>query len=285
MAAKKAKRKTAAKKKAPPRKKTVRKSTGGARAMWKGTIKFGRVEVPVKMYSAVQDQDVHFRMLHKTDKEPVQQQMVNPETGDVVPSERIRKAYDDGDVLVILDDEELEALQPEPSREIEITRFIDRTDITHQWYDRPYYLGPDGANGDYFALNEALLGTEKQGVARWVMRNKEYVGALVAEGDHLLLITLRNADEVISAESLTPPAGRKPDARELKLAEQLVSGLAADFDPAEFRDEYRDRLVEFLEKKAKGRAPTVRKLQPKRETTKSLETVLEASLKAMKKSA
>lgn len=254
-----------------------------ARAIWKGEIKFGTIKVPVKLYSAVQDHDVHFRLLHDKDKQPVQQQMVNPETGDVVPSERIRKAYDDGDVLVILDDEELEALEPEPSREIEVTRFVDREDITEQWYDRPYYLGPDNSTGAYFALNEALTNQGKHGVARWVMRNREYVGALVPEGDYLLLVTLRSADEVILADSLEPPAGRAPDARELKLAEQLVSSLESDFDPEEFRDEYRDRLVEFLEKKAKGRAPTIRKLRPKRESKKDLETMLEASLKAMKK--
>lgn len=265
------------------KKRTVRKGVSSARALWKGTIKFGRVEVPVRMYAAVQDQGVHFRLLHEADEAPVQQQMVNPETGEVVPSEQIRKAYDDGDVLVILDDAELESLQPEPSREIEVTRFVDRADIPHQWYDRPYYLGPDGANGDYFALNEALVDSGKQGVARWVMRNKEYVGALVAEGEHLMLITLRNAEEVISADALERPAGRQADARELKLAQQLVASLESDFDPAEFRDEYRDRLVAFLEKKAKGRAPSIKKLRPKRASTRTLESVLEASLKAMDK--
>lgn len=254
-----------------------------ARAMWKGVITFGSVALPVRLYSAVQDKDVHFRLLHRTDKQPVKQVMINPESDEVVPAEQIRKAYDDGDVLVMLSEEELDSLEPEPSREIEILRFVDPEDITHQWYDRPYYLGPDGAAGEYFALTEALGNQKKQGVARWVMRNKEYVGALVPEGDYLMLITLRYAEEIIPASALAPPAGRPPDARELKLAEQLVSALESDFDPAEFADEYRERVLDFVEKKAKGRAPKVKKLQPKRPSQKSLTDVLTASLSAMEK--
>ena len=254
-----------------------------ARAMWKGVIKIGRINVPVRLYSAVQDQGVHFRLLHAKDKEPVKQQMVNPETGDVVPSDQIRKAYEDEDVLVILDDEELAGLEPKPSRDIEITRFVDPEDITPQWYDRPYYLGPDNSQGPYFALAEALSRQNKQGIARWVMRKKEYIGALVPEGEYLMLVTLRHADEVILATELEPPAGRKPDPRELKLAEQLVGALEADFDPGEFQDEYRERVVDFVEKKAKGRAPKLKKPMEKRAPARELTSVLEASLKAMQK--
>jgi DNA end-binding protein Ku len=272
-------RKTKARKR-PAAKRPAAKS---ARAMWKGVISFGSVELPVRLYSAVQDRDVHFRLLHQTDKQPVKQVMINPETEEVVPSEQIRKAYEDGDVLVMLAEEELESIEPEPSREIEVLRFVDPDDITHQWYDRPYYLGPDGAAGEYFALTEALTNQKKQGVARWVMRNKEYVGALVPEGDYLMLITLRYAEEIIPASALQPPAGRPADARELKLAEQLVATLESDFDPAEFADEYRARVLEFVEKKAKGAAPRIKKLQPKRPTEKSLADVLTASLTAMEK--
>jgi DNA end-binding protein Ku len=269
-------RKTKARKR--PAAKSARKS---ARAMWKGVISFGSVALPVRLYSAVQDRDVHFRLLHRTDKQPVKQVMINPETDEVVPAEQIRKAYEDGDVLVMLSEEELESIEPEPSREIEVLRFVE--DITHQWYDRPYYLGPDGAGGEYFALSEALTTQKKQGVARWVMRNKEYVGALVPEGDYLMLITLRYAEEIIPASALEPPAGRPADAKELKLAEQLVATLESDFDPAEFADEYRARVLEFVEKKASGGAPRIKKLQPRRPTEKSLADVLAASLTGMKK--
>jgi len=254
-----------------------------ARTMWKGVIKIGRVSVPVKLYSAIEEQDVHFRLLHAKDNEPVKQQMVNPETGDVVPSDKIRKAYEDEDVLVILDDEELASLVPKESRDIEITRFLDPEDITPQWYDRPYYLGPDTSQGAYFALGEAMSRQNKVGIARWVMRKKEYVGALVPEGEYLMLITLRHADEVILADQLEPPVGRKPDPREVKLAEQLVSALDTEFNPGEFEDEFRERVLDFVDKKSKGRAPKVKKLQPKRESKAALTDVLEASLKAMQK--
>src|SRR5688572_25836295 len=133
-----------------------------ARAMWKGMIHFGAVEVPVKLYSAVQNQSVSFRLLDAKKKEPIKQQMVNPETGKVVEFAEIHRAYQtDGGELVLLDDEELEELQPEESREIEVTRFLPLNAISHLWYDRPYFLGPDESKGEYFALAEAL---REQGV-------------------------------------------------------------------------------------------------------------------------
>src|SRR5690606_18160898 len=124
------------------------------------------------------------------DLQPVKQQMVNPGTGEVVEYEDVHRALptDDGD-LVMLDDDELTELEPESSRDIEITRFVEPSVITHAWYNRPYFLGPDDSGPEYFALVEALRKQEKEGVARWVMRKKEYVGALRVEGDYLMLLT------------------------------------------------------------------------------------------------
>ena len=246
--------------------------------MWKGVITFGRVKVPVRLFAAVEDRGVHFRLLHADDETPVVQQMVNPDTGEVVPSAEIQKAYEDEDVLVILQEEELAELEPEASRDIEVLRFVDPEDITEQWYDRPYYLGPDGNTGDYFALAEALQRKGKHGVARWTFRKQEYVGALVPSDDYLMLISLRSKDEVILASALEPPAGRKPDAKELKLAQQLVSALESDFDPDEFKDEYRERLLEFIEQKSKGKAPKIKKLRPKAPSKEPLAATLKASL-------
>ncbi|HYR08207.1 MAG TPA: Ku protein, partial [Longimicrobium sp.] len=125
----------------------------GARAIWKAHVTFGAVDVPVKLYSAVQDRAVHFRLLDAKRHEPVKQHMVDPDTGNVVESADIRRAFptDDGD-LVILGDEELAGVVPEPSREIQVTRFVPPGEITHQWYDRPYFLGPDEQDEAYFAL-------------------------------------------------------------------------------------------------------------------------------------
>jgi DNA end-binding protein Ku len=250
-----------------------------ARAIWKGVIRFGAVEVPVKLFSAVEDRTVRFRLLDERRQRPIRQRMVNPDSGEPVDAEEIRRGFatDDGH-FVILDDEELKSVEPAPSREIEVTRFVEPAAINHQWYDRPYYLGPDGDAERYFALADALAAEDKEGVARWVMRNKEYAGALRVVGDHLLLITLRNAEEVVPASALAPPRGRTLDARELKMAEQLVGALSGDFDAAEFRDEYRDRVLSFIEKKARGETVRIKRFRPKRAPQKSLAEILEASV-------
>ncbi len=252
----------------------------GARAIWKASIHFGAVEVPVKMYSAVQDRAVHFRLLDAKRHEPVKQHMVDPDTGRVVESADIRRAFqtDEGD-LVILDEEELEELTPKPSREIEITRFVPAQQITHPWYDRPYWLGPDEEDGPYFALAAALRKRGVEGVARWTMRNKEYVGALRAEGDYLMLITLRRAGEVIQASALPAPTGRELDAREVAMARQLVAAMEDPFDIAAYHDEYRERVVELMEAKAAGKVVKFPRARV-RKTEVDLADVLEASLAA-----
>jgi DNA end-binding protein Ku len=256
-----------------------------ARAIWKGTIRFGDVEVPVKLYSAVQDRSVHFRLLHAKDLQPVRQQMVNPDTGKVVEYEDVQRAFEteSGD-LVMLEPEELAGLEPEPSRDIEVTRFVEPAVISHQWYDRPYFLGPDGDDEAYFALVEALRKQAVEGVARWVMRKKEYVGALRIEDDHLMLITLRHAGEVVPASALDAPAGRALDKREVNMAVQLVSALEDDLDMTEFRDEYRDRVMELVEAKAEGKVIRFPEA-PKREADASLEEMLAKSVKAAKRRA
>jgi DNA end-binding protein Ku len=258
-----------------------------ARAMWKGRIRFGDVDVPVKLYSAIKSTGgVHFRLLHEKDLEPVQQQMVNPETGKVVEYENVRRAFptDDG-VLVMLDEDELAELEPEGSRDIEITRFVDPEVITHQWYDRPYFLGPDDSGPEYFALAEALRKQKKEGVARWVMRKKEYVGALRLENDHLMLMTLRHAGEVVPASVLKAPGGRALDKREIQMAKQLVEALEGDLDLAAYRDEYRERVLELVEAKAEGKVLKFPKAPKKKAADESLAAMLEQSLKATKKKA
>lgn len=255
-----------------------------ARAMWKGTVTIGRTELPVKLYSAVQDKSVHFRLLHAPDKEPVKQHMVNPETGDVVASDDVRKGFvDDGGIVVMLEEDELDELEPESSREIEISRFVPRDVLSHGWYDRPYWLAPEKNSGAYYALAKALEKQERIGIAQWVMRKKSYVGALVPKDGYLMLVTLRHAGEVVEAEDLPAPAGRAIDKKEMKLAEQLIGALEGEWEPAEYTDEYRERLLDFIEKKAKGKAPKVRKLRPKRPSKKDLSEILAASLKSVEK--
>jgi DNA end-binding protein Ku len=143
-------------------------------------------------------------------------------------------------------------------------------------------LAPDGDEKAYFALAEALQKKNREGIAHWVMRNKAYVGALRAEGDYLMLITLRNAEEVISARDLPQPAGRAPTQKELSMARQLVELLEDDFNAADYKDEYRQRVMEFIEHKAKGKAPRLRAVKTKRKPA-SLDSVLAKSLASLKK--
>ncbi len=254
-----------------------------ARAIWKGRIRFGEVDVPVKLYSAVRDRTVRFRLLDAERNEPVRQKMVEPQSGKVVDGDEVRRAFEtDGGDLVILDEEELAALEPDPSRDIEITRFVPPEEITHQWYDRPYYLGPDESGEAYFALVEALGKQDREGVARWVMRKKEYVGALRTEGTYLMLITLRRAGEVIPASALTPPSGRDLDEREIGMARQLISAMEDELDIAAFRDEYRERVLELVEAKAAGKVVRFPKAEEK-VTDEPLADALERSLSATRK--
>lgn len=252
----------------------------GARAIWKAHVVFGGVDVPVKMYSAVQDRTVHFRMLDAKRREPVKQHMIDPGTGKVVESEKIRRAFEgDEGQLVILDEAELEKVLPKPSREIEITHFLPPEAIAHPWYDRPYYLGPDEDDASYFALAQALGKRKVEGLARWVMRNKEYAGALRVEGDYLMLITLRHAGEVVPASALKPPTGRELDAREIAMARQLVGSMEDRFDIAAWHDEYRERVQELVEAKAAGKVLKFPKA-PRKKTEMSLADVLEQSVAA-----
>jgi DNA end-binding protein Ku len=254
-----------------------------ARAIWKGQLKLGTHEVPVKLYSAVEDKSVRCHILDDTKRHRVKQHMVVPESGEEVDTKDIHKGYElEPGRFVILEEEELESLKPEPSRIIEVSSFVPIDEIPQQFYERPYFLGPDGDQSDYFAVAEALQKQEREGIASWVMRNKKYTGALSGQDGYLVLSTLRNEGEVISADELPKVTGRAPTKKEIEMAKHLVSLLEGEFDPKEFKDEYRERVMEFIEKKAKGRAPRLAPVKAKRKTT-SLDSVLAKSIASLKK--
>ncbi|RPI25290.1 MAG: Ku protein [Acidobacteria bacterium] len=255
-----------------------------ARAIWKGVIQFDHLELPVKLYSAVQDRAVHFRLLHKKDRQPVKQMMVNPETGEEVPKEQIRRGAEvEPGVFVVVSDEELGQFEPEASRGIRIERFVQSGKVNHQWYERPYYLGPDSENDQaYWSLVKALERQKKEAIVRWVMRKKNYAGALRVEQGHLMLITLRFSEEVILAEDLEPPAGRDLEKKELEMARQLIGAMVDEFRPEEFRDQFRDKVAELVEAKSRGKK--LKLVKPKKKTGgASLEKALQASLAAVRK--
>lgn len=254
-----------------------------ARAIWKASLYLNEHVVPVKLYSAVQDRDVHFHLLHETDHVRVQQRMVHPGTGERVPKERITRGYEaEPGVFVRVETEELDALTPEPSRRIDVTRFVPSSAVGHPWYDRPYYLGPDGDAATYAALAAALESEGRVGVAHWVMRKKRYAGALHARDGRVRLFTLRKREDVVDLAQLRAPEGREFESRELALAEQLVSALAGDFDPAAFKDEHRARVLELIEAKRSGR--TLKKPRvPRRAAPTTLSRALQASVERARK--
>jgi len=224
-----------------------------ARAIWKGTILIAGQEIAVNMYSAVQDRDVHFKMLSKRGQAPVHQQIVRKDTGKEVASEDRRKAFpmENGEA-VILQPDELESLVPPASREIHLCHFVPKDLLTDQWFDRPYLLGPDGSDANYFALARAIGERGVHGIARWVMRKKRYLGALGTDGDYLMMTTLRRSEQVLALPAVQPAASRAPSEAELKLAAQLVDSISGDFSPQEWHNEYRERLQALIATKASG---------------------------------
>jgi DNA end-binding protein Ku len=254
-----------------------------ARAIWKGTIELGRSQVPIKLYSAVEDQTVHFHLLEKRTHARVKQHMVNPDSGKEVRNDEIRKGYEiEPGTFVIVDEEDIAKVQPEPSNAIEVPHFLPQGRIGHQYYDRPYYLGPDGDAKKYFALAEALARKEREGLAHWIMRKKQYVGALRSHDGYLLLITLRHTEEVLSSRDLEAPPGKPPDEREVRMAQQLVAALEDEFNPQDYSDDYRGRVLKYIEAKAKGRKPKLETIRAP-QAAKSLVDALAASLKSASK--
>lgn len=255
------------------------------RAMWKGVIHFDAIRVPVKLYGAIEDRNVHFRLLHRQDLEPVHQALVNPETDEVVPYGSTGRAYvtESGD-RVLLNPAELAALEPEPSRDIEIVSFLPPHAIDHRWYDRPYYLGPDEDGAEFFALADALEAMQVEGLARWVMRNKSYAGALQLYQGYPMLMSLHHSEEVIPVETLAPPKGPPLDQRELGMARQLIEMLEAEFQPQAYHDEFRERVLKMLAAKTQGKP--VRKRAPQlNEPSMDIGQALEVSIQRVRKSA
>jgi DNA end-binding protein Ku len=252
-----------------------------ARAIWKGLLHVGSEQLGVKLYSAVEDHQIRFNLLHEKDKVRVKQRLVHSETGETVTSDDLVRAVEvEPGVFVKLDEKDLASVEPEPSRDIEILRFVPDEKLGHRWYDRPYYLGPDdGGIERYFALVEALQRSGREGVARWSMRKRDYLGALRVHEGHLALVALHFAEQVVAFDELPAPSGRAIEDRERKLARQLIDTLTAKFDPAEFRDEYRDRVAELIEDKRKGKRVKLTRFKAKPVKEESLADILQKSLR------
>jgi len=261
-----------------------------ARAIWSGSISFGLLNVPVKLYSAVSKQTISFRELREGDGSRVRHKRVAEADGKEIPYEKIVKGYEFApDQYVTLTREELAELDPKKTRAIEIQDFVDLDDIDPIYFEQPYYLGPDkGAAKAYALLVQAMKESRKVAVARFVLRNKEHLAAIRPMDDVLTLATMRFHDEVVSANDLDGEVfeeekPKKPDKRELEMAKRLIDSLSTDFKANKYRDEYREELLDLLERKAAGKevvsAPTE---EPEPTKAPDLMAALEESLAAVR---
>jgi len=251
-----------------------------ARAMWKAEICLGTLGIPVRMFAAVQDNAIHFRLVHGKDHLPLTQKMVEAGGKAVVESDEIQKAVQvERGLFVLVTEEERSKLEPKPSREITIEQVVERAHVDARWFDRPYFLGPDGDDTRYFALAEALAESDQLAIARWTMRSKRYAGAIHANDGYLMISSFRHADELVRIDRIRIDPHRAPDERELALADQLIATLADEFDPEEYRDDYRDRVLDLVRKKAAGKIIHFPKAKRQEPDDRTLLATLEASLK------
>jgi DNA end-binding protein Ku len=253
------------------------------RAIWSGAISFGLVNVPVKLYSAVSRKTVRFHQLDAEDNQRIQQKRVNPRSGEEVPYEQLVKGYEVGpDRYVVITPEELDALEPEKTRTIDIEAFVDLDQIDPIFYDHPYYLVPDtGATKAYRLLVDAMEESGKVAIARVVLRSKEHLVALRPKDGILTMETMLFADEVLPPDDLDekPEDGKaKTTKRELEMARQLIDSLTADFEPDKYRDEYRDRVLDLIERKAEGEEIVLEAPPEQPKKVPDLMAALEASI-------
>jgi DNA end-binding protein Ku len=224
--------------------------------IWSGTISFSLVAIPVQLVRAVAPGRISFRMLHSTDYSPLARRMFCPEHETLVPPEEIIRGYEiePGRYLPITD-EELESVSPERSRTIEIVDFIDMEEVDPLYYDRPYYLVPlKGGEKSYRLLAEVMRQTNKAGVAKFVLAEREHLVVVKSTEGALSLVTLHYQGEILSADGFASKEG-KSTAGEKSRIKASIRRMMADFDPAKYADAHREKVLDLLQRKAKERAP------------------------------
>jgi DNA end-binding protein Ku len=238
------------------------------RPVWKGHITFGLVSVPVQLYPADARADISFHLVDSKNSARVQYERVNAETGEEVPWDRIVKGYEYSDgSYVLLSDAELETANVEMSRTIEIEQFVDAAAIDVRYFERPYLVVPaQGGEKGYVLLREAARRQDKVGIATIVIRARQHLAALVVQEDALLLELLRYPQELRDLDDYDIPGSGlkrlKISEKEIDLAAELIEGMAAEWDPADFHDEYRDELMKLIQRKIKsGQTEAVEELE------------------------
>ena len=257
------------------------------RAIWNGSVSFGLVSIPVKLYSAVSRKGVRFNQLEKETGARIKYKKVSAESGDEVSNDDIIKGYElPSGEYVTVDDDELAQLDPKASRTIEIEEFVDLADIDPLMYDSAYYLAPDRATTKPYALlAKAMEDAGKVGIARVVMRTKQYLCAIRPKDGKLLMSTMVYHDEVNDPAEIPELADLddvEVSEKELAMAEQLIGSLAEDFDASKFSDTYREQVMALIEAKASGETGIVAPPEPQEEKVVDLMAALEASVAAAK---
>ena len=256
-----------------------------ARSIWSGAISFGLVNVPVKLYNAVQRKNVQFHQLHGADHGRIQQRRVCSIDGQEVAFEDIVKGYEfTPGQYVVVEPEELEAVAARKTRLIEVEQFIDLDEVDPLMFDSSYYVAPAvGAAKPFRLMVDAMRAAGKVGIGRFVLRQKEHLVALRVQGDALVLVTLVYADEVVPAASLEDAGDGLADVseRELAMARQLIEMLSAPFDPERFHDEYREALLALIERKVTGEEIAIAPPVSEPAAVPDLMAALQASVEAL----
>lgn len=252
-----------------------------ARAIWKGSIAFGLVNIPVELYSAVRDHRPRFRLLHAKDESPVQYERVCQTEGKAVGWEELVKGFEyEKGQFVVLTKDDFKTAALEKTKTIDILDFVDPDEIDERYFETPYYLQPGkGADRAYALLRDAIRQSGKVGVAKIILRDAQHLAAVEAIRDALVLTMMRFADELADLSDFRFPssAGMRP--AELKMAMQLVDNLSAKWDPAKYTDEYRENLLRIIQAKLKGRKPKLKEREtPHQAEVVDLMTRLRASL-------
>jgi DNA end-binding protein Ku len=257
------------------------------RAIWSGAISFGLVSVPVKLFAAVAPKTVRFHQLHATDGVRIQQKRVCPVDGEEVPYDQIVKGYEIApDRYVVIEPQELAALEPGKGRTIEIEEFVALSEIDPIFYDHPYYLIPDERGvKPYRLLLEAMRDAERVAIGRVVLRSKEHLVAIRTSGDVLAMATMVFADEVVPPERIADLDGEiQTTPREVEMAKQLIDSLSGPFEPERYHDTYREQVLELIDRKARGEEiVTQPAAEPATLEGPDLMSALQASLEEVKK--
>jgi len=229
------------------------------RAIWKGSISFGLVSIPVELHTAVRDHRPKFRMLHAADKSPVRYERVCQREGKPVAWEDLVKGYEyEKGRFIVLTKEDLKAVALNKDKAIDILDFVKSEEIDDRYFETPYYLTPDkGGQHAYALLREALRQSGRTGIAKIIIREAQHLAAVEVIEDAIVLTLLRYADELVDEEPLAFPTADKVRKPELDMAKMLIDNLAAEWDPAKYTDEYRENLMKLIKARMKGEKPSL----------------------------